>query len=131
MPLTTAEWQKTWSKKTNWASGTWFLERIEETECTVNEVWRFIGPTPDEARQDVRSIYVEDPSPMMSSARPPMKATRQAGTFRVRKEPKKSRRWAEKINKEEVKKATKAMKATKKTKTMKAMKALKAMKKKD
>ena len=118
MPLTTAEWQKTWSKKTNWASGTWFLERIEETECTVNEVWRFIGPTPDEARQDVRSIYVPDPSPMTS-------------WHRVRKEPKKSRRWAEKINKEEVKKATKAMKATKKTKTMKAMKALKAMKKKD
>ena len=60
MPLTTAEWQKTWSKKTNWASGTWFLERIEETECTVNEVWRFIGPTPDEGDEAGRHVPREE-----------------------------------------------------------------------
>ena len=44
MPLISAEWKKTWDKSTRWASGTWILEKIEETETTVTETWRFMGP---------------------------------------------------------------------------------------
>ena len=108
MPLTLAEWRKSWSKTAEWrGSGTWKLVSLEEDDTSVTEVWRLVD-TP--ANKDDEE---ETTKKRREEATHAMKAATKKGTKPM-----------------QAMKAMKAMLAMKATKKMKAPEAMQPKKKK-